>query len=261
MKAGEASETAQRVAARRLSFSRIPAPYGDPAAEERLARDVAGSATAGSNSPMMGYLAARTVFFDRMVVTALDRGIGQVVIAGAGYDGRALRYAKPGVHWYEIDHPDTQRNKRQRLERLAVDTRAITFVEANFAADDVRTALLAAGYQPDVSSLILCEGVAIYLDRFVLESLLHQLRGVVGDASLLCISLAVSSAVQDLSTRRGNFKSAVAAMGEPARTVMTAQDANALFAATGWRAVTPTGESGAQQPTGLRDGLVVAISI
>ena len=47
MKDGQVSVTAQRVAAHRLTFDRIPVPYGDPAADEALARDVAATA-AGS---------------------------------------------------------------------------------------------------------------------------------------------------------------------------------------------------------------------
>lgn len=88
--------TARRVAEHRLSFDRVPASYGDAAADERLSRDVAGESRAASGERMVGYLAARTGFVDRAVVTALDRGITQVVVAAAGYDGRAWRYAKPG---------------------------------------------------------------------------------------------------------------------------------------------------------------------
>ncbi|MGH9306009.1 MAG: class I SAM-dependent methyltransferase, partial [Acidimicrobiales bacterium] len=103
-----ASVTAQRVTANRLTFDRIPAPYGDPAADERLSRDVAGELNTRAGERMVAYLAARTSFFDRAVVTALHRGVTQVVVAAAGYDGRAWRYSKPGVRWFEVDHPDTQ---------------------------------------------------------------------------------------------------------------------------------------------------------
>lgn len=122
--------TAQRVAAHRLTFDRMAAPYGDPAADERLSRDVAGGSTTGSAQRMAAYLAARTTFFDRAVVTALDRGVTQVVVAAAGYDGRAWRYAKPGVRWFEVDHPDTQRDKQARLHRLGIDSDQVTFVSA-----------------------------------------------------------------------------------------------------------------------------------
>ena len=41
MEDGGPSITARRVAAHRLGFTRIPAPYGDPAADDVLATDVA----------------------------------------------------------------------------------------------------------------------------------------------------------------------------------------------------------------------------
>ena len=44
----------------------------------------------------------------------------KVIIVGAGYDGRAIRYARPGVRWFEVDHPATQRDKLERLERLGI---------------------------------------------------------------------------------------------------------------------------------------------
>jgi hypothetical protein len=45
MDSGAPSITAGRVAAHRLGFPRVPAPYGDPAADEALAADVAAGAS------------------------------------------------------------------------------------------------------------------------------------------------------------------------------------------------------------------------
>jgi methyltransferase (TIGR00027 family) len=235
MKAGEASVTAQRVAAHRLTFERVPASYGDPHADEQLARDVAGSVSLeGSTESMVRYLAARTAFFDRVVVGALERGVQQVVIAAAGYDGRALRYAKPGVRWFEVDHPDTQRDKLERVQRLGLDTAHVTFVAADFAVDAVGTTLAAAGHRSDVASVFLCEGIAIYLEPSVLESLMRGLRDIAAPGSRLAISLSVTTNSAAESVRRTAFRSAVAAMGEPARTVLSPEEIDALLATTGW---------------------------
>src|ERR1700684_3765969 len=114
MENGGPSITARRVAAHRLGFTRVPAPYGDPAADDALATDVAAGREAPLNR-MHDYLAARTSFFDRMVVTAVGRGVRQIVVGAAGYDGRALRYARPGVRWVEVDHHATQHDKRDPL--------------------------------------------------------------------------------------------------------------------------------------------------
>jgi O-methyltransferase involved in polyketide biosynthesis len=127
VKEGTASHTARSVAAHRLTYARIAAPTGDPSADDALARDVAGDRVPQPNR-MHEYLRARTAFFDRAVLTALDAGLAQVVIGGVGYDGRALRYARPGVRWFELDHPATQADKRERLGRLNLATGSIRFV-------------------------------------------------------------------------------------------------------------------------------------
>jgi O-methyltransferase involved in polyketide biosynthesis len=95
MNHGGPSVTARRVAAHRLGFSRVPAPYGDPAADEALAADVAGQPPPAGR--MRDYLTGRTRFFDQVVVDAIGRGVRQIVIGAAGYDARAFRYARSGV--------------------------------------------------------------------------------------------------------------------------------------------------------------------
>jgi methyltransferase (TIGR00027 family) len=235
---GQVSVTAQRVAAHRLTFDRIPAADGDPAADEALARDVAAAADVAPG-PMRDYLRARTRFFDTELTSALGRGCPQVVIGAAGYDGRALRYAKPGVRWFEVDHTATQRGKRSRLDRLGIDSGHIRFVAADFAADPVTDLLLSAGLDPHLPSLFLLEGVAVYLERRVLRALLEHLRRVAGDGSTLVISLSVSTGSAAQAARRAAFQEAVAAVGEPARSVLEAAGAGTFLEAAGWRPAGP----------------------
>jgi O-methyltransferase involved in polyketide biosynthesis len=83
VKPGQVSVTAQRVAAHRLTFDRITAPYGDLAADTALARDVA-AATEVKPGPMREYLRARTRFFDDVVTRALSRDFAQIVTGAAG---------------------------------------------------------------------------------------------------------------------------------------------------------------------------------
>jgi methyltransferase (TIGR00027 family) len=235
MKPGQASVTAQRVAAHRLTFTRVTAPYGDPAADDALARDVAGSASARPG-PMREYLRARTRFFDGVVTRALHHGCTQVVIGAAGYDGRALRYAKPGVLWFEADHPATQRDKLARLDRLGIRTGHIRFVAADFSTDPVADLLLSAGLEPRLPGLFLLEGVAVYLEEAVLRSLLEQLRRVAAGGSTLAVSLSVDGGSPEQAPRRAAFQAAAAAVGEPARSALDAGQAGELLAASGWRA-------------------------
>jgi methyltransferase (TIGR00027 family) len=247
VKEGTASHTARSVAARRLEYERAAAPYGDPAADEALTSDVAEGLTPRHNR-MHEYIRARTDFFDQVVVNSLGRGITQVVIGGAGYDGRAFRYAKPGVHWFEVDHPATQADKRARITRLGLRAPLVRFIPADFTRDPVAGPLLAAGLNPARQSLFLFEGVAVYLEQPVIERVLTEFREVTPVGSLLAISVSAGSAT---SETRARFQARVAEMGEPARTVLTFDQAAALLSASGWE----TQEPGAR---GRSAGLLLA---
>jgi methyltransferase (TIGR00027 family) len=253
MEDGGPSQTARRVAAHRLGFSRIPADYGDPGADHALAVDVAAGRAAPANR-MHDYLATRTAFFDRTVTGALGRGVTQVVVGAAGYDGRAFRYAKPGVRWFEVDHPATQRDKLERLERLGIDASHVRFVEADFTRDPVAGRLRAAGLNPDVPSLFLLEGVAVYLEPAVLEDVLRQFRQVAAPGSSLAISVSLSRPRGDAA--RARFQATVAALGEPARSTSEAAEAEALLARTGWPLAAGNGDG--QQPAIRSDRLRTA---
>ncbi|MEY2473863.1 MAG: hypothetical protein QOK28_3192 [Actinomycetota bacterium] len=230
MRDGVASETARRVAAQRLTFPRALTDYGDPQADERLTRDVAAGTRTRTNL-LTRHLEGRTMFFDRVVVGALERGVTQIVIAAAGYDGRAWRYAKPGVRFFELDHPSTQADKVARVERLGLATDRIAFVPADFAVADVGAALRAAALDPTKATVFTLEGIAIYLDRPVLTSVLHGMASVATADSRVAISLSING--RGLSSSVA-FRHAVARLGEPVRTVLAPEEVDDFLAASGW---------------------------
>jgi len=247
---GSPSITAQKVALQRLTFERVPAPYGDPDADITLACDVASGAAVDGESELSAYLAARTLFFDRVVVRALDGGITQAAIIGAGYDGRAFRYAKPGVRWFEVDHPSTQADKRARLDRLGIDTSAVAYVAADFASDDVAGSLVTAGLDTADATVFICEGVAVYLEREVLVALLRAIRQVAAPRSLLAVSFSMTPDSDEAAARQEWFRRRVAAIGEPERDRLTPDERADVVASTGWTDETTS-------PRAQRAGLVV----
>jgi len=226
------SQTARGVAAHRLNYERLAAPYGDPAADEALARDVAGGLHRGPDNPRHEYLRQRTAFFDRVVVNSIDHRVRQVVVGAAGYDGRAFRYARPGVRWFEVDHPATQADKLARIARLGLDASHITFVAADFTTDPVADLLTAAGLNTSRVTLFLLEGVAVYLEQPVLERVLREFRAVTVPGGLLAISVSSNGARPADSER---FRAAVASVGEPVRSTLSVAAARELLAGDGWQ--------------------------
>ena len=232
MIAGEPSITARRVASYRLGFERVAASYGDPSSDDRLAADVAGGERFEPSPRMDRYLRARTAFFDRVVVGAIERGVTQLVSIGAGYDGRSLRYRADGVHWFEVDHPATSADKAERLRRLAIDTPRTTFIRHDLEDDGLARDLLDAGYDPESPGQFLCEGVVVYLERRVFELILREVRSIASAGSGFAVSLSVHGADP---TYRAQFRQTVGRLGEPVRSApLSPEDEAALLAATGW---------------------------
>jgi O-methyltransferase involved in polyketide biosynthesis len=120
---------------------------------------------------------------------------------------------------------------------LGIATSSLHFVAADFRADDVAQGLRAAGCDPAETTLVLCEGVAAYLDPPVLRGLLHSLRVAVAPGSQLAISVSVTDPSPGFAGRREAFQSRVAALGEPAAVVLEADEADHVLMATGWRCV------------------------
>jgi methyltransferase (TIGR00027 family) len=72
-------------------------------AAARAAKDGIGLRAARSMADM---IALRTTAIDRALRDAVGRGARQLVILGAGYDGRAWRLPElTGVKVFEVDHP------------------------------------------------------------------------------------------------------------------------------------------------------------
>ena len=93
------------------------------------------------------YFACRHRFSEDRMRAARDRGVSQVVLLGAGLDTFALR--EPGIAgrmlFVEIDHPDSQRWKLERLRALGLSTPSVKYVPVDFASQNLEEKLGAAG--------------------------------------------------------------------------------------------------------------------
>jgi methyltransferase (TIGR00027 family) len=121
------------------------------------------------------YQTARTRLFDRVAINTVAEGASQVVILGAGYDTRAVRLNDhlSGVRVFELDLPATQRRKID-LIRQAEDRRwrHIQFIGTDFEAKQWAGELAAAGHDPSARTLVLWEGVAMFVAPTVVDETL-----------------------------------------------------------------------------------------
>lgn len=83
-------------------------------------------------------VATRSLYSEDWLFEALDRGVKQYVIIGAGLDSFALRAAAdyPDVKIYEVDHPDTQALKIKTLSQLGKIPANVEFVPIDFEREN-----------------------------------------------------------------------------------------------------------------------------
>jgi methyltransferase (TIGR00027 family) len=138
---------------------------------------------------MADMIALRTAAIDSAVRDAIAGGATQVVIVGAGYDGRAWRMPElTGVKVFEVDHPATQSDKRRRSAELPPPTGIVTFVSMNFERESLDTALERAGHNRLLPTCWIWEGVVMYLTRDVMRVTLAGIASRSAPGSTLIVN-------------------------------------------------------------------------
>ncbi|WP_221323592.1 class I SAM-dependent methyltransferase [Actinoplanes sp. L3-i22] len=179
---------------------RLPGRYADPTAmvllrdDERAAveRVLAGALPADWNDRMAyemvlrcgEMLVPRTVAIDDAI---RERPAGQVVILGAGLDGRAWRMpdlADAAV--YEVDQPASQQDKRDRA--TALKGTPPTFVPVDFARDRLGDALAGAGHRAAEPTTWVWEGVVPYLTAAQVTGMVQQIAALSAAGSRLIVN-------------------------------------------------------------------------
>jgi methyltransferase (TIGR00027 family) len=188
-------------------------------------------------------MAARTVTIDDAV---RERPSPQVVIVGAGLDGRAWRMDElAGVAVYEVDHPASQRDKLDRIERWGPADRAgapaaLTFVPVDLAVDPLDVALAGAGHDPGRATTWIWEGVVPYLTADAVDATVEAMAARSAPGSRIVVNYQQGSPVATLGRLVSRAMLRVARRddpltGEPWRSTWTARSMAELLAAHDFR--------------------------
>ncbi|WP_446741761.1 class I SAM-dependent methyltransferase [Silvibacterium acidisoli] len=173
MHEAQPSRTALRVALRRAAHQLFDTPV---VFEDPMAVPILGSAYAAelertprrSDRPystgLRAFLVARSRYAEENLRSAVESGVRQYVLLGAGLDTFGYRNPYPGLQVFEVDHPATQAWKQELLTRNNIPVPASTHhVPVDFERQSLTVELQHSGFDPNRPACFAWLGVVPYL--------------------------------------------------------------------------------------------------
>ena len=153
---------------------------------------------------------------NRLHAFAAKYGRIQYVICGAGSDSFLFRNDNPEIEIFEIDHPDTQRYKLERIRQLEWNIREnVHFVPVDFERQSMTEQLLNAGFDPQIPSFFSILGVTYYLTLDVFSDTLRQIAELSAPDSVVVFDYPIKTGEFPERVRR--LEQITAALGEHMR--------------------------------------------
>ena len=152
------------------------------------------------------YMIARTAYFDRLFVDALNNKTPQIVLLGAGYDSRAYRFAKSNhsTRIFELDIAPTQDRKKKCIKKARIDIpKHVTFVPINFNEESLKDVLEKAGYKNHQKTLFIWEGVSYYLEVESVDTTLEFVSHASHHESAIAFDYTISISEENINDYYG----------------------------------------------------------
>ncbi|MBR1681161.1 class I SAM-dependent methyltransferase [bacterium] len=108
----------------------------------------------------------------------------QYVICGAGLDTFSLRNTNSNVRIFELDHPNTQKYKLERIYELLCNIpENTTFVPIDFEKENIVEILLKSGFDPKIPTFFSILGVTYYLSLETFEQTIKDISNLASKGS------------------------------------------------------------------------------
>jgi methyltransferase (TIGR00027 family) len=190
------------------------------------------------------HVVARSRYAEDRLEAAVARGVRQYVVLGAGLDTFAYRQPAwaTSTRIFEVDHPASQRDKRDRVDRAGLDVPDnLVWAAVDLTHTPLGDGLRAHGFEAGQPAFVACLGVFPYLTEDEVDAVLGFVAGLPAGSEIVFTFTDSRDAqnhagVPDLAAR-------VASLGEPFRSTLTEEDLPRRLAAAGFAAVDiPTAE-------------------
>ena len=171
----------------------------------------------------------RKVFMNQQVEAAIEQGVRQVLVLGAGFDTLCLRLAPkyPEVRFVEIDHPSTSVAKARGIEKVGQPENMIQ-IAADLGERSLPKVLSEDGHwDASQRSVIVAEGLFQYLTDEEVRVLLTDAAACTSPGSRIAFSHAIPGDRKLLSAL-------VRLISEPWKSEVRSEDLPSYVDGTGW---------------------------
>lgn len=165
------------------------------------------------------YVIARTKYIDAVFECAMAESFEQVLLFGAGFDTRALRFQEQArrARIFELDAPLTQQAKIQQYRSRHLDVPPnLVFIAMDFDHDSLPDRLEQAGFRKGCRSLFILEGLLMYLEAGSVEATLRTIQEHAGAGSRVVFDYVKASVLRSAGAHSGEEEllKTVARVGE-----------------------------------------------
>jgi methyltransferase (TIGR00027 family) len=249
MQPGQPSRTALGAAGLRAAHQVLDgaAIFSDPLALRILGADAdalvreAEAETDPFRQRLRWFIAIRSRIAEDALAAAVQRGVRQLVVLGAGLDTYAYRApSSQNLRIFEVDHPATQAWKRERLAEADIPLPAsLAFVPVDFERETLAAGLAAAGFDSTQQTFFSWLGVVPYLTDEAIFATLGTIAGLPGGAHVVFDYVNPPASVTEPGRRAAHeaLAARVAAIGESIRNHFDSDALHVRLQALGFRDV------------------------
>ena len=197
-------------------------------------------------------VATRSRFAEDRPAMAVEQGIDQYVILGAGLDSFAYRSELGSlVRVFEVDAPATQQWKREKLSAAGIDPVGdLTFVSLDLRDEPIVDRLGAAGFSTARPAFVSWLGVSFYLDADSVAAALAGLSSMVPGSELVMDYVLPPELRDEGGQTYSGFAMPVAeSSGEPWKSAFTPAAMERLLSENGFEAVEHVGQRDCIEPS------------
>ena len=217
-------------------------PFWHAVASHRFLKWLVGDVILGVYRPVYPAVVLRARYTEDQLLKALDEGVNQYVILGAGFDTFTLRHQNIAdrLQVFEVDHPATQEVKRQRMLKANGSLPSnLTFVPVDFETDQLDEELSKAGFDSQTPAFFSWLGVTYYLTQEAIRDTLERVASMSAPGTRLVFDFKIAKHMMspDWSTLAEKMEGFVARRGEPMLSDFTPQSLNDLMSRYGYTEV------------------------